>query len=97
MKHTLLTRLDSKISLIASELDQVQALTLAGLSMSRLWTPFEKWALENKAPKLIEWGMACFNTLWDQINLEQLYGQEFDKYYRYLDKITTMTTVFSRI
>ena len=55
--------------------------------MSRLWTPFEKWALENKAPKLIEWGMACFNTLWDQINLEQLYGQEFDKYYRYLDKI----------
>jgi len=31
MKHTLLTRLDSKISLIASELDQVQALTLAGL------------------------------------------------------------------
>ena len=87
MKHTLLTRLDSKISLIASELDQVQALTLAGLSMSRLWTPFEKWALENKAPKLIEWGMACFNTLWDQINLEQLYGQEFDKYYRYLDKI----------
>ena len=53
MKHTLLTRLDSKISLIASELDQVQALTLAGLSMSRLWTPFEKWALENKAPKLI--------------------------------------------
>ena len=87
MKHTLLTRLDSKISLIASELDQVQALTLAGLSMSRLWTPFEKRALENKAPKLIEWGMACFNTLWDQINLEQLYGQEFDKYYRYLDKI----------
>ena len=54
MKHTLLTQLDSKISSIASELDQVQALTLAGLSISRLWTPFEKWALENKAPKLIE-------------------------------------------
>ena len=40
---------------------------------------------------IIEWGMACFNTLWDQINLEQLYGQEFDKYYRYLDKIDGKT------
>lgn len=87
MKHTLLARLDSKISSIISELEQVQALTLAGLSISRLWAPFEKWALENKAPKLIEWGAVCFNTLWDQINLEQLYGQDFDKYYRYLDKI----------
>lgn len=87
MKHTLLTQLDSKISSIASELDQVQALTLAGLSISRLWTPFEKWALENKAPKLIEWGKVCFNTLWDQISLEQLFGRDFDKYYRYLDKI----------
>lgn len=70
MKHTLLARLDSKISSIISELEQVQALTLAGLSISRLWAPFEKWALENKAPKLIEWGAVCFNTLWDQINLD---------------------------
>ena len=70
MKHTLLARLDSKISSIISELEQVQALTLAGLSISRLWAPFEKWALENKASKLIEWGAVCFNTLWDQINLD---------------------------
>ena len=94
MKHTLLTQLDSKISSIASELDQVQALTLAGLSISRLWTPFEKWALENKAPKLIEWGKVCFNTLWDQISLEQLFGRDFDKYYRYLDKIDGVFDVF---
>ncbi len=56
MKHILLEQLDSEINAMIAELKQDQALTLAGLSISRLWSPFERWALENKAPKLTEWG-----------------------------------------
>lgn len=87
MKHILLNQLDSEIHAIIDGLKQEQALTLAGLSISRLWIPFEKWAIENKAPKLIEWGETCFNTLWDQINLEKLYGQGFEKYHKCLNRI----------
>ena len=87
MKHILLEQLDSEINAMIAELKQEQALTLAGLSISHLWSPFERWALENKAPKLTEWGKVCINILWEQIIREQLYGQDFEKYYHCLDRI----------
>ncbi|MCI8398467.1 MAG: hypothetical protein HFF90_03595 [Oscillibacter sp.] len=87
MKHILLERLDSELSAVIDGLERAQALALAGLSISRLWSPFEKWAAENRAPKLAEWGRICVNTLWEQIVQEELYGRDFEKYYRCLDKI----------
>lgn len=87
MKHILLEKLDSKISETVKGLDKLQALAMAGLGISRLWMPFKQWALENKAAKLAEWGKICVDILWEQISLEQLYGQNFEKYYKYLDKI----------
>lgn len=87
MKHVLLEQLDREIDAMLNGLEKIQALTLAGLSISRLWSPFEKWALELKAPKLIDWGETCLSLLWEQIILGQLHGQDFEKYYRCLDKI----------
>ncbi len=89
MKHILLTRLDSEIRQLTEGLEKPQALTLAGLSICRLWHPFEKWALQNKMPKLAEWGTVCVDTLWGQIALGRIFGLEadFERYYKALDQM----------
>jgi len=89
MKHILLTQLDDEIYQEIKTLDKFQALTLAGLSISRLWYPFEKWATQNKISKFIEWGNICVEILWEQILTGQLSGPEsdFEKYYKSLEKI----------
>ncbi len=89
MKHILLTQLDDEIHQMIETLDKFQALTLAGLSISRLWYPFEKWATQNKISKFIEWGNICVDILWEQILIGQLLGSksDFEKYYKSLEKI----------
>lgn len=89
MKHILLAQLDDEIYQMIKELDKFQGLTLAALSISRLWYPFEKWASQNKIPKLIEWGHICVDILWEQIFLGQLLGSksDFERYYKNSEKI----------
>jgi len=89
MKHALLTQLDDEIHQMIETLDKFQALTLAGLSISRLWYPFEKWATQNKISKFIEWGSICVDILWEQIFTGQLLGSksDFEKYFKSLEKI----------
>ncbi len=83
MKHILLTQLDSEIHQMIEGLEKFQALVLAGLSVSRLWYPYEKWAVQNKIPKFIEWGNMSVDILWKQIARGQLWGSksDFEKYY----------------
>ncbi len=89
MKHILLTQLDSEIHQMMEGLEKFQALVLAGLSVSRLWYPYEKWSARKKIPKFIEWGNMSIDILWKQIALGQVWGSrsDFEKYYNCLEKI----------
>lgn len=87
MKHILLEQLDEGLNQQIETLDNCQALALAGLSISRLWYPFEKWSLQHQAPRLAQWAKQCMDILWEQIILEQTYGLNFAGYDKNLDKI----------
>lgn len=87
MRDQLLVQLNNDILSMIAPLEKTQALALAGLSLSRLWYPYKVWAVQNKAPKLIEYGENCLDILWKQIADEQIYGADFETFYRYSDRI----------
>lgn len=82
-----LVQLNDDILSMIEPLEKAQALALAGLSISRLWYPYKIWATQNKVPKLVEYGEKCLDILWKQIADEQIYGADFETFYRYSDKI----------
>ena len=87
MRDKLLVQLNDDILSMVKPLERIQALALAGLSISRLWYPYKTWAEQNRAPKLIEYGEKCLDILWKQIDNEQIYGFDFEKFYRYSERI----------
>ena len=87
MRDPLLVQLNNDIYSMIRTLDRIQSLALAGLSISRLWTPYVQWAVQNKAPKLVDYGEKCLGLLWKQIFDEQIYGSGFEEFYRYSEKI----------
>lgn len=87
MKHLMLEELYHHLCVLIEPLERIQGLALAGLSISRLWYPFQKWAVQNKAPKMGEWGKTCEELLWKQILEEQVYGSEFELYDKCSEKI----------
>ena len=87
MKDSLLFKLNNDIHSMIEVLEEIQSLALAGLSISRLWYPYTQWATLNRATKLVEYGEQCLDILWQQIIDEQIYGSEFNKFYRNSERI----------